>query len=1583
MTQNLNKGNIYQAAKNANLNENQMKQINSLSDMYSTHVKLNNLPVSVAQYQFGQLSTDQQESMASFFGGDDTTPQRGLIGQAFYIVSRPVVEPIKAVFKAAEWASDQVNRIYRTGSIMVQEKKNFIDAWRRSGLDGETVFNPEKFQKILNTYGYDYATVGQKIAAGMPQEKVIATAENENQKAIAFKFGREGEDKLINEVVGKINAAKYSYGRDIANLYLPEEMEGTSKAYTYLSGYLDAAFRIILDPTLILGKARKLYLVTKYALGKTTGTEQKVAKALENKNISAFWNDFANTSKSLDDARIAGDETAVNESIVRLRRLNPALIDNDVHNELIRFAKDEMQGKIDLNTVQRFLENPEKIEAVYRGQPAYKVKIVPILTPFRKAKIDALTKTDRIFNLNKDSTEFLRNAVFDEAEIRGISGLQAAKESIMGRPGETAVEAGIRTAERIKKATEEIDKFSIANLNRRLDNFSRKFATMPDMKYLGDHTSAKGAVAFERYARLVYGRSASRILGDIYRNPTTTLGEKENMFIGLQATIGELRGIRGVPGGRALFNSFGAVGREAQYTNRVFDETNPNGYIPSQIDGIDSAAYPFQLSTRQKFITPNELDKFAARDGYLGKLWGLQYKKAADDAVGIFTTGTLAGPRFPIRNAIEDYIAYLANGNNIIQSAVNVYRGYKTTAKVRQATNLQYGTVQRLAKPKDQAKYKQMFDDIDNGIAKRDEEGKIIERVEMTARQKEEAKRKVLAQILLRDKFNDAQVGKFGNDFDKFLYEFSMYGNWENMLTSASEGAYNFNSGTDFFAISNKMSKKYGKIVDFTFDGEDYAKQYSSFVDLTPTSQEGKIAWAFQIAVKANDELGQVGMKALAKYGDNQQKVISEISAYIDSEDFTKLKNDFIRYSKGDYNSTAHAAVIYKDLKALFGKYDGSLNKEFLGRIVKKDAQGNLFFDLDNLNSAAFPTKLEDLPRAITGPRLIPATQSQNIISDLNTRLWDWLGYANARLSRDNIVTDAAFSIRQDLQSYLDDLTKKVGKEEATRRIVQLSEELAVERVLAFVDNPAVRSQMAWSMRNFARFYRATEDAYRRLYRTWRYNPEALRKIALTYEGVTHSGFVQRDDQGEAYFIYPGVAPVYNAMNKALSAFGLGDKFVTPMPLQFGSQIKMLTPSANPDSWMPTFSGPIAGLTMKTVYGIAGFFQDSQIPVLNKVAKEVKLTEQYTLGSIGEGQSFIQSLLPGHVNRLLAVMNQDERDSQYASAYRKAVTYLEAAGMTPSADATPGELVEYQKRLKTTIVSILGVRFIAGFFTPASPTVSLKSDMADWVRKNDRVNFKQVFSNLINEYSNQPDPVGRAMADWVKYYPDQIPYMVNESDPIFQANFKTSNAAANWVESNKALVDKYPEGAAFLIPQAGTFSWEAYQYLKDNGYRTNKLVGDFTKEIFVARDKQYYYTERDDYEKTLANASSDSERTKLRELWSNWSSEYLKTRPLLREDFASAAVNRPKREAAYADLKRMLSETNVNTKAANAIRQMIVIYENYIVQKDTVYNSRSEQDSKYRDMLRESTITQLEDIAATDSNAREAYYTLFSNFLRG
>jgi hypothetical protein len=78
----------------------------------------------------------------------------------------------------------------------------------------------------------------------------------------------------------------------------------------------------------------------------------------------------------------------------------------------------------------------------------------------------------------------------------------------------------------------------------------------------------------------------------------------------------------------------------------------------------------------------------------------------------------------------------------------------------------------------------------------------------------------------------------------------------------------------------------------------------------------------------------------------------------------------------------------------------------------------------------------------------------------------------------------------------------------------------------------------------------------------------------------------------------------------------------------------------------------------------------------------------------------------------------------------------------------------------------------------------------------------------------------------------------------------------------------------------------------------------------------------------------------------------------------------------------MLNETDIRNEATGKIRSMIGIYEEYLLAKDTVYNSRSERDVNARDVLRESTLAQLKTIAATNENAASVFATLFSNFLR-
>jgi hypothetical protein len=607
---------------------------------------------------------------------------------------------------------------------------------------------------------------------------------------------------------------------------------------------------------------------------------------------------------------------------------------------------------------------------------------------------------------------------------------------------------------------------------------------------------------------------------------------------------------------------------------------------------------------------------------------------------------------------------------------------------------------------------------------------------------------------------------------------------------------------------------------------------------------------------------------------------------------------------------------------------------------------------------------------------------------------WRWLGMANARMSRQPIVISEMLDIRKTMRqtgfedAWIASYTKGINPaekelifqatEKAKRDLATVVEERALGQTLAYIDNPLVRSQMSFSIRNFARFYRATEDFYRRVGRAVKYNPESIAVAALTYEGISHSGFVQEDDQGEKYFIYPGIEPVYNAYQKMLQGLGIGSQFRAPMPIQFGAQMKMLTPSLNPDSLVPTFAGPVAGISFKALESLVGIWSPGAADTITR----------YTLGKYAVDQPITSAFLPAHVNRILAVMDRDERDSQYASAHRKAVTYLEAAGhgipkrydeegnlIPPSAQ----ELEAYRLMVKNTTLGILGMRFVFGFIAPASPQVQLKSDLNEWVRDNGRANFKQLWNDLKDEYGADYDG---AMKRWVELYPNQIPFTIPESERSTVASFGYAEEAGMFVSQNEALFKAYPEAAAFLIPNKGGFSWDAYKTMTDMGLRKNQRVEDHLRKIQTSADLQTYYERKNEYETGLASVATDFERSRLRKDFSEWKELFFAGRPLVAEELNASGQKEIERINALNDLSSMLANRSVRAaspKTFDALKTMLDTYLAYKAEKDR-FERFGGSDMLIR-MEKDQTIVKLKELSQFNENTLAAYDSLFGRLL--
>jgi hypothetical protein len=449
-------------------------------------------------------------------------------------------------------------------------------------------------------------------------------------------------------------------------------------------------------------------------------------------------------------------------------------------------------------------------------------------------------------------------------------------------------------------------------------------------------------------------------------------------------------------------------------------------------------------------------------------------------------------------------------------------------------------------------------------------------------------------------------------------------------------------------------------------------------------------------------------------------------------------------------------------------------------------------------------------------------------------------------------------------------------------------------------------------------------------------------------------------------------------MQGVLTALGIKQDFKVPFPVQFGASVKMLSPSLNTESWLPTFSGPAAAIPLTTLQNLTNIFEPGMGDTIAR----------YTLGEYSVDQGLVSRLMPAHVNRALSAMSQDERNGQYASAYRKAVTYLEAAGhgipkrydaegnlIPPSA----GELEAYREKIRNTTLSVLALRFVYGFIVPASPSVQLKTDMQEWIRDAGQANFKASFNALREQYDGDYDA---AMKRWVELFPNAVPYTVTESERKTVAFFGYAEESGKFVTENEGMFKKYPEAAAFLIPHKGAFSFDAYRTMATMGLRTSKRVEDYLREVQTSSDLQTYYQKRDEYENSLKFAASDYARSLARQQFNDWKTRFFAGRPLVAEELNQGAEKRIKTLQALDDLEKFLDDPqykNVRRDTQDVLRQMVKAYSDYKTQKEIF--SLTGTNRELMDSIKSGTLTSIKELAKYNENTQAAYDVLFGRLL--
>lgn len=459
-----------------------------------------------------------------------------------------------------------------------------------------------------------------------------------------------------------------------------------------------------------------------------------------------------------------------------------------------------------------------------------------------------------------------------------------------------------------------------------------------------------------------------------------------------------------------------------------------------------------------------------------------------------------------------------------------------------------------------------------------------------------------------------------------------------------------------------------------------------------------------------------------------------------------------------------------------------------------------------------------------------------------------------------DIIADAR-AANPNMDSYELARLKKNAADLAEKRIVSLAYETGIQDVLKSVDNQAVRSNLAMSVRSVGRFYRATEDFQRRIYRVASGNPlRAVARMRLLNTGLQAHGDVYEDDKGDQYIIFPTDIIINSAIEPVLRVLTGNNNFQVPVFNDLALKLKLVNPSFSPDAGQPSLSSPIASVSMFAIKTLA-----RELPFVPESIKEkiqpysMKVSEEIDtimLGNIGENLDLTSALLPMFGQSIWNTLAPIEKNRQKGTATLQAIAYFNAFGYTLSENATVAEKKKYLKDLKASASSIVVFRNMLGQISPGQPGLKETTSLSDYVKNagitSPKAAFWDIYNGILrNGDTDIPHAWDLAVATFIGKNPGKAGYIVPRSNNSYKVFINKTNEVKKWATDNKAFVDTYKEIGWMFAPRAGEYNPDVYGWLESQDLIQMPDFEKYLDSVRLAADKQAYFAFDDERDKTL------------------------------------------------------------------------------------------------------------------------------------
>jgi hypothetical protein len=442
----------------------------------------------------------------------------------------------------------------------------------------------------------------------------------------------------------------------------------------------------------------------------------------------------------------------------------------------------------------------------------------------------------------------------------------------------------------------------------------------------------------------------------------------------------------------------------------------------------------------------------------------------------------------------------------------------------------------------------------------------------------------------------------------------------------------------------------------------------------------------------------------------------------------------------------------------------------------------------------------------------------------------------------------------------------------AEKRFTEIATRDAADTVLKYADNPTIRSNAAFAGRTIGRYYRATEDFYRRIYRMKDVSPRVLYRMRLSHLGLDSSGMTHIDTNGEPYIMMPMDNIIFKATDTVIRTLTGGRGYSQPSFNEFTLKLRMMNPSFSQDSGLPTLSGPIAGLSviavkdiLSTIPGKIPFIGQFIDPAAKQLAEGI---DTFALGNIGDNMDITKAIVPVGLQRIYAMLPVNEKNRQEVTAAQQAIAYNAAHGLFIDSNSTDQEKAAYLANVRISAHNVLFLRNFLGLIGPVAPSTMETKGVPDYIKDTGITGLRAEFFDILNGISKTNpgevfDPYELALATFTGENPGKLIYTVSRDSRQTKVLITNTQELKTWGIRNEKLIKQYGEAAYIFAPKVGTFNASTYKWLQAAGLTKNKNLEQYYNDILVAEDKQAYYDIARNEKQMLATMSDPEARANL------------------------------------------------------------------------------------------------------------------------